>query len=392
MKILFYQYGNICEPDIIDAMLALGHEVVSITNEIYNKSVTPQQTLNLVSEALSDGNFSTVFSINFYPVIAEVCNIYHTRYICLSVDSPVMELFSHSIGREWNRVFLFDRQQYNELNKYNPSHIFHMPLATNIGRWDSVLASAPSEKKAAYGADISFVGSLYTEKSPYDMVGTLSPYVKGYLDAIMEAQLHVYGYYFIEEILPDNVIEEFVSKHPSFYTPPELSYLTNRQILAQLHIGNKISSLERLKCMEILSTRYDIDIYTGSDTGNFPRLRNHGFAKTHTEMPLIFNNSKINLNITSKAIRSAIPQRVWDILGCGGFCLTNYQSELTDYFTPGEHLDFYDSMDSLMEKTEYYLSHDKERKEIAENGRELIRTEHSYYSRIQIMLEIAFSV
>ena len=105
MKLLFYRYGSICEPDIIEAMESLGHEVACISDEVYDKTITPQQTIRLLQEALNNNRYDAVFSINFYPVIAEVCDIYHIRYICQSVDSPVLELFSHSIAKEWNRIF-----------------------------------------------------------------------------------------------------------------------------------------------------------------------------------------------------------------------------------------------------------------------------------------------
>ena len=39
MKILFYRYGSICEPDIMEAMEHLGHEVSSINLEITNKNI-----------------------------------------------------------------------------------------------------------------------------------------------------------------------------------------------------------------------------------------------------------------------------------------------------------------------------------------------------------------
>jgi len=37
MKILFYRYGSICEPDIIEGFEELGHTVSQITEEITNK-------------------------------------------------------------------------------------------------------------------------------------------------------------------------------------------------------------------------------------------------------------------------------------------------------------------------------------------------------------------
>lgn len=85
-------------------------------------------------------------------------------------------------------------------------------------------------------------------------------------------------------------------------------------------------------------------------------------------MPLIFHESKINLNITSKAIRSGIPLRVFDIMACEGFVLSNYQPELAELFQSSAEFDYYTSVEELLEKTDYYLNHEKERNEIAHNG------------------------
>lgn len=76
-------------------------------------------------------------------------------------------------------------------------------------------------------------------------------------------------------------------------------------------------------------------------------------------MPLVFHYSKINLNITSKSIHDGLPLRIFDVLGCGGFLLTNYQTELAQWFTPGRDLECYTGEDDLLEKVDYYLTHEK---------------------------------
>ena len=106
-------------------------------------------------------------------------------------------------------------------------------------------------------------------------------------------------------------------------------------------------------------------------------------------MPHVFKNSKINLNITLRSIRSGIPLRAWDILGAGGFLLSNYQEDFFDFFVPGEDFDFFDGTDDLMSKIEYYLSHEKERTDIAENAFRKIAESHTYLHRVETMLEIA---
>ncbi len=391
MKVLFYRYGSICEPDIIEAFEELGLTVAQFTEEVTNKALTAKDCIMILSNYLLDHPSDFVFSINFFPAVSEVCNIFHIPYLCWTVDSPVMELFTSSIRNPWNRVFLFDKCIYQEIAPLNPDCVFYLPLATNVRQKQNLITSTPEETATHYRNEVAFLGSLYTEKCAYDRLQNAPDYLTGYLNGIMEAQLKVYGYYFIENILPDAVVTEFTDHFPGFYRQPGDTFLTDRTTLAQLYIGTKITVLERDRTMRRLSERFPVSIYTGSDTGAYPKLRNRGMAKTLTEMPLIFRHSCINLNITAKSIRSGLSLRIWDILGSGGFCLTNYQTELPEIFTIGEHLDAYTSMEELEEKTDFYLHHHARCREIAENGLNEIKNHHTYPIRLTRMLELAFT-
>jgi spore maturation protein CgeB len=332
-----------------------------------------------------------VFSINFFPAVAEVCHVYHLSYLSWIVDSPVMELYTPSVLHDTNRIFIFDEAVYQEIAPGNPGCVFHLPLATNVRQKDELLAHTAPAKKKHFQADVSFIGSLYTEKSYYGRLKNASPYLCGYLEGLMNAQLKVYGYFFIEELLSDAIVSEFVEHFPGFYRLPGENFLSDRTTMAQLYLGTHITVMERDCIMKLLSEKYPVQIYTGSDTGAYPRLQNRGFANTLTEMPIIFHESKINLNPTAKSIRSGLSLRIWDILGSGGFCLTNYQAELPGLLPPGEYLDCYGSMEELDEKVAYYLSHEKERTEIAKNGYEYVRAHHTYPIRLSQMLQLAFA-
>lgn len=188
MNILIYRYGSICEPDIITGFQSLGNQVSEITAEIYNKNLSPSEGVTLLKNELLTHSYDFVFSINFFPFISEVCNIFRIRYICWTVDSPVMELYSNSIQNSWNRIFMFDKAQYNEFSVKNPKGIFHLPLASNPARWESVISSATPSQIKRYSGEVAFVGSLYTEKSPYRRLKNAPDYLTGYLDGIMAAQ------------------------------------------------------------------------------------------------------------------------------------------------------------------------------------------------------------
>lgn len=388
MNLLFYRYGSICEPDFIEGFKELGNTVDELTYEIEDKNIPSAKRVELVSAALNKKSYDFVFSINYYPFLSEICNIYKIRYICQTVDSPVIELFSSTVKNEWNRIFLFDLSQYKEFHPLNPDCIFHLPLATNPKRWAKVINSATSEQKQKFTSDISFVGSLYTEKCPYDRLNP-SPYLRGYLTGLMKSQQKIYGYHFIEEIISNEAVKEFVKNMPDFYTPPESYTLEDKKTVVRLYMDYKITSMERTDLLIALGNKFKVDFYTGSLTEGIP-VNNKGRVKTLTEMPLVFHNSKINLNFTAKSIREGLPLRIFDVLGCGGFLITNYQTELPDIFSIGEDLEAYTSEEDLLYKAEYYLTHENDRLEIANNGYKKLVKYHNYPERIMQMLEMAF--
>lgn len=391
MNILFYRYGSICEPDIIASFKHLGFNITEDTREVYNKQLLPSDCIKGLNELLKQDTYSFIFSINFFPSVSDVCNIWGIPYLCLIVDSPVLELFSTSLANPCNKVFLFDRQLYNDFHHINPDGIFHIPLATNVRDNYATATMASAADRARFSSDISFIGSLYSEKCLYNQI-TLPEKMRGYVDGLIEAQLLVYGYNFIEECVTPELIEAFCKVRPELINFPDSMKVDTNAVIAQHIISVKVAEQERLRYLKALSEHFNVDLYTGSDTYSMPLIHNRGFAKTNTEMPIIFHQSKINLNLTAKSIRSGLSLRIFDVLGCEGFLITNYQAELPEHFNIGEDLEAYTSLDDLMGKCEYYLSHDKDRQEIAHNGFEKVKKYHTYDIRLTQMLEIAFGL
>lgn len=166
MKILFYRYGSICEPDVIEGFLELGHQVSEITEEITNKTLLPSQTIRLISEYLGNDPHDLVFTINFYPAISEVCTLLKIPYICWIVDSPVLELYTTSVTNPYNRIFLFDYTMYQEFAPLNPSLHFYLPLAVSVNAKQAVIQEADMDTRHSYASDVTFLDSLYSEKCP----------------------------------------------------------------------------------------------------------------------------------------------------------------------------------------------------------------------------------
>lgn len=391
MKVIFVRYGSILEPDIIDTFKEFGLEVIEYIREITVKNDLPSEALTRFYEFVDKNPCDFIFSINFFPYVSELANILHLRYVSWVVDAPVLELYTSAITNRYNRTFIFDRAVYDEIHPLNPDCVFHLPLAGSVIKRTAVINSTPVTKRQKFSHDIVFVGSLYSEKNPLASASGLSEYTKGYIEGIMKAQESVYGYYFIEELLTDDIVAEVKNSVQGFPAPPEKSFLTDKRIVSQEYIGNAITALERDDTFRMLSEHFHTTIYTGSDTTGLPNLENRGLAKSQEEMPVIFHGSKININTTSKPIRTGLPLRIFDILSCGGFCISNYQAEIPELFVPGEEIVMYESLDELQELCAYYLDHESERRQIAEAGFEKLKKCYTYETVLQKLLYTAFS-
>ena len=387
MEILFYRYNSICEPDILQVFTNFGITVHVEDMEIYNKTVSPRECAGKVSEWILQKPLAFVFSINFFPAISYTCERLKVPYVCWSVDSPVPELFSNALKNSCNRIFLFDKAQYAFFSPVNPDRIYYLPLATNVKRWEDIVLGMTGADFETYGGDVAFVGSLYTEKCRYDRL-TLSDHIRGFVDGLMEAQLKVFGCNFIPESLTEEVIREIADADPGFYKSDDVYADMSRYLAAHQYIGMKLAAVERERTLRFLSERFPVNLYTRSDASALPKINCRGGVSTLTEMPKVFHASRINLNITMRPIETGLSLRIWDILGCGGFLLTNYQAEIPEYFEIGKDLETYESMEELAEKVHYYLTHEEERVEIAIRGYEKVAKYHSYETRLALMIRI----
>ena len=386
MKIIFLDWPCFCKEDSVAALSALGHSVSFFSHPEYDlrKSETFDQAFDRFCKT---GTFDCVFSYNFYPLVSEGCKRNGIKYISIVYDAPHVSLYSYTIVYPCNHVFLFDQTQYQELSSMGITTVHYLPLAANTGRIEMLLSRPHTPER--YQSDISFVGSLYNEDhNLFDRLSSLSDYTKGYLEAIMEAQLKIYGYYFIEEVLPKKVLEEMKSSMP--YHAGFTGIQTDEYIYGNYFIGRKLTEMDRIRTLNSVAKYHPLQLYTLNRSYCAPGIKNMGTVDYDNEMPYVFHYSKINLNITLKSIKSGIPLRAIDIMAAGGFLLTNFQADFLEHFIPNEDFVYYDDLDDLNNKIQYYLSHENEREWIAKNGQEKIRQYHSFEKHFQQIFESVF--
>ena len=114
---------------------------------------------------------------------------------------------------------------------------------------------------------------------------------------------------------------------------------------------------------------------------------------TPVELRYLYNCSKININTHFRAFEhprftgTFTNQRTYEILGCGGFCLTDWRDHTAAEFIEGKHLVFFRKPEELPELVEYYLEHEDERERIAQQGHDIVHGKYTYQHRLFPLLD-----
>ena len=385
-KVFFMDWKSFGNEDILDAFADRGDlNVIRYPFQNTDKRDDPEFE-DLFSKDLQKEAPDFVFSFNFYPLISKVCQKCSMKYVSWVYDNPHIALYSYTLINSCNYIFLFDYQMYAYFAAQGIKTVHYLPLAASVRRLD---AMQPGKKEQVqYGAKVSFVGAMYTEAHTfYDrMEPKLDDYTKGYLQGVMNAQMQIDGMNFVEESLSQTVLDGMMKAFPA---PPNADGVeTSAYIYAQYMINRKITSIERTQIIRQIGEKYPVKLYTKDRAYTAPGVMNCGQIDYYDTMPYVFKCSAINLNITLRSIQKGIPLRAYDIMGCGGFLLTNFQEDFLRFFVPGEDFVYYESRQDLMEKIGYYLLHEEERRQIAECAHDKIMREHTYDIRVSQILEI----
>ncbi len=382
MRILYYCWNENSAADIEQTFNSLGYFYLKITYPLNNydrDSNFEQQTAQLIQQQRLD----CIFTFNYFPILSTIAQRAGVKYISWVYDCPHMTLYSHTITNSCNYIFLFDCKMLETVISLGALHAYHMPLAVNTARLNSQLKLPDAFNQKSYTSEVSFVGSLY-DNNMYSQIHTLPDYLKGYFDAAMSAQQEIWGCNFIEELLTEDIICEALRY---IGLPDNSDYMFNPQNILANMLNQKITSDERIRLLNHIGNYFSLDLYTASRSDLINNCSRHGFISYTDTMPSVFCNSKININISLRSITSGIPLRCLDIMGAGGFLLSNYQPELAEFFVPGEEFVYFESESDLISKIQYYLTHEDERCRIAYNGWKKIQEYFSYDVRFSKILQ-----
>ena len=252
----------------------------------------------------------------------------------------------------------------------------------NTERLEKQLLGVPTP--IPYITDVSFVGQLYATKDLDLLLSMSNDYIRGYVESIIQAQLRIYGYNLINDVIPDDLIDVLSDIFMKNSEPP--MPLPREGFVHSLL--KQVTRRERIFLLEELAHYFKVEHFSQSKYSFRAPVLHMPPVDYYKEMPLVFRTSKLNLCPTLRSIQSGIPLRALDILGSGGTLFSNYQIELAENFTSDEEVIMYSSMEEAIDKAHFYLANDTLREAIARNGFEKTKKCFDYTVALPKLLDI----
>lgn len=387
MNILYTYTDKLKGHDLIWAFLEEGYKLQPYIRS-FNAVEKGEEYENLKNELIAyikEHSYDAVISWNYFPLVSDACEATGIPYMSWIFDHPLLHVFSKNMHNSCNHIFVFDRIFTDKLKALG-ANAYHLPLGVNTSRLSGLVIT--DEDIAEYSNDMAFVGSLY-QRNPYNKV-KLPELIREKFDNLFIKQLGDWHNNYIYDETTDEDLEIFEKLVP-IDGRENFPYISTKELYMGFFLARKYAQTEREYVLGRLAENFNITLYNSEDDKSVLKgVVCKNAVGYETQAPKVYFSTKINLNFTIKSIESGLPLRVFDIMGVGGFLLSNYQAEFDELYEPGKEVELFSSFEELEDKAAFYLRHEKERLTIAMNGYKRTCAEHTMRQRVHKMLEITF--
>ena len=385
MKIL-YVYGLSTEKNIVQTLRKLQCDVMEYP-EVQDTSNMDEETINAMVAYVKEHGITHLMSIHLIYNVAVAAYWAGIKYISVIWDAPYLKAYTvmGTLDNIWYSAF--DKLDAERMRQGGCPHVMYQPLSVNrenILAWKKRFLA-----KRRYIHDISLIANLY-EDNAYDRCLDLLPEnMQAYFRSIFEEAAfkwdgvnRVYGKTG-QEILEYMKLVSPTLKINNPYNVEDVRYFE------AMYLIRKLANIERVCVLNLLAEDHDVYLYTYSEVDEtlMPKVHRRPPVQVGEATSFIYAGTKINLNIALKGIEGGTTQRIMDIMGAGGFVLTNYCEETAELFEEDKEIVMFRTPEELIQKVDYYLEHEEEREQIARAGHEKAMNDYTYEKKIKRLLD-----
>lgn len=347
---------------------------------------------NEVSRIISHINknhYDLVLTMNFAPTVSAACNKLDIPYASWIYDCPLQSLYSQEAFNSINHFFIFDKFLIEDCRRRGLSNLYYLPLAANISRMGQLKISESDE--TSYSCNISFVGMQYID-GRYSFYNSRLP--EDLREKLNSIAYNMIGKWDGIDRIHGTMSEELINTMVALSNTDPYSKLNipNRVYFEENVIARAVAYTERRLMMEQIADLHPRWYGANAEPKDqIPGVEYHPFLTYNDKLPKAYNLSKINLSTSLHSIFSGLPLRTFDIMGAGGFILTNYQPETGELFEIGKEIVVYHNFEEMAELTKFFLEHEEARMAILIAGYERICKDYTYPVAVTKMLNSVFT-
>lgn len=387
MRIL-YVYGMAHTKDIPITLKKMGYKVEEYPIKQENSVLNDEEVEKLVTY-IRRRRITHLMSIHLIYNLAVAAYKTGIKYVSVIWDAPYIKMYTPFARLDNCWFSVFDRLDNERFKKAGIPHTLYQPLAVN--KTDAIAWSEKAQKTLAgtYINEICFVGNLYEDNLFDQRVKNMPQIVVDYFNSIIEEVAFRWdGVNSVYGKINEEMLKYMKMVSPDFYIDNNLD-IDDVYLFEVSYLVRKISNIERVAVLNTLSEVYPVVLHTTSEVGQ-DQLGNVEVrlpVRPGEDAAVVYAGSKINLNISLKGIEGGTIQRVMDIMGAGGFVMTNYCEDTADLFEEDKEIVMYKTPEELFEKADYYLKHDEEREKIARAGHDKVIANYTYEAKLKKLLE-----
>lgn len=391
MKFLYVHAAGINREsdDIVLALKKAGHEAV-VYHELLKQYASLNDDVVAALEAfIHDNDIDILISIHFILNLALVAYRNQRKYVVFLWDAPVVEIYNPLAKMDDIYISTFDKLDRQRFLDFGAKNVIYQPLCVNDALFDEWNEEIQKTLQGNYFHDISLIGQLYDENAYDRIIHKFPMNVRDFFDSIFEEVVFKWdGVNRIYGKTDREIIERIKLASPDFVIPNRWE-LEDTEYFERTCLVHKAANIERVMVLNLLAEEYDVTLYTGGRKAAEKTLHKVKIGppvKAGKATALVYAGSRINLNIASHGIEQGTSQRIMDIMGAGGFVLSTYCPETAELFEEDKEIVFFKTPEELLDKADFYLTHDKERRRIAKAGHEKVIKCYTYDKKIRELL------
>jgi len=376
-RVIFIDSGYVLTKECLDTLREMGQAVryIHIDKDNYDYAEFVRGFLSLIAEFRPDFVL-TVNHLGFDQEgrLTELLSELEIPYVSWYVDSPTVVLSEGGTNvSDWCNIFVWDRDYISDVRKHGYPHVDYLPLAA--------LPSLFAPREVPQRFNLGFVGSsmVYSvHKNLRRMVWR--PDLLRLLEQTANRFLAMDTRYVPHAIAALEGDGEVFCFDTADQREDFLAAVLWRS-----------TQIYRLSGLRQLAPFYP-DVFgdpNWADLLGDERFHLHPEVMYYDALPAVYNATAINFNMTSRQMKNAVNQRVFDVPACGRFLLTDYKAQLDEIFVGnGQDVVFFRDIGELPDLVRYYLDHPDERERIAQAGRAAVLRAHTYRHRLEHMLRL----